>query len=174
MKNKRPFYRNGIVIGLVLFIVGACVNQQSSSVGALIALVGLLILIITPIKRLIDKRKGKGGNEHQEDQLSNHFTEVNNELAQKEQQKEQLSRQLAELSDELDKKEKALSDKDGLCSGKSMKNMSIIYPACARLKRNCLKLRHSGMLSFGTMLTQRGNWRLPNERTKNTSLWRRR
>lgn len=115
MKNKVPFYKNGFVIGLALLVVGAALSQQdnTNTTGALLALAGLIVIIVTPIKRLLDRRKAKA----QADTASTLSADLNHlevEIGKKNRQLAEKDAQILEKDIELASRDDQLRNRDSL------------------------------------------------------------
>ena len=52
MKEKRSFFKNGIVWAIILVIAGIAITASGSTAGVIIAIVGMFVFAITVIKML--------------------------------------------------------------------------------------------------------------------------
>ena len=59
MKEERPFYKSGYIVGLLIALAGGFLTQVNSDLGGGIGAIGLMVMFITPFKRLISQRKAK-------------------------------------------------------------------------------------------------------------------
>ena len=59
MKNKRPFYKNGIVIGALMFIVALIITKANFSAGAILGVSGMVVFFFSLIRALVRKIIGK-------------------------------------------------------------------------------------------------------------------
>lgn len=59
MKAKCPFYKNGMIIGAVLFVLALGMTQKHPDAAAFCGVAGMIIFFVSLIRRIIGKLKGK-------------------------------------------------------------------------------------------------------------------
>ena len=59
MKQKRPFYKNGMIIGVALFALALGITQNNPNAGAVCGLTGIVMFFVSLVRKIIKKIKGK-------------------------------------------------------------------------------------------------------------------
>ena len=57
MKEKKPFYKNGLIVGLLLIVISLPIAGTAGSLGAVVFLVGVVTTVVSLFRRIFKKRE---------------------------------------------------------------------------------------------------------------------